>query len=50
MPTAGGGFEVYGSVNNVFDKGEPEQLRLFGNPLHFDPIGRNFKLGVRANF
>jgi len=50
VPTAGGGFEVYGSVNNVFDKGEPEQLRLFGNPLHFDPIGRNFKLGVRANF
>lgn len=41
-------FELFGAVNNVMDKGEPKQLRLFGNALHFDPVGRNFKIGVRA--
>jgi iron complex outermembrane receptor protein len=45
-----GKFEIYANINNVFDKGQPEQLRLIGNPLHFDPIGRFFKLGVRTNF
>jgi outer membrane receptor protein involved in Fe transport len=43
-------FEVFGTINNLFDKGEPEQLRLFGNGLYFDPIGRNYKVGVRARF
>lgn len=41
-------FEIFGTVNNVFDKGEPKQLRLFGNGLHYDPVGRAFKFGVRA--
>ncbi|RYE03827.1 MAG: TonB-dependent receptor [Sphingomonadales bacterium] len=41
-------FEVFGTVNNVLDKGEPKQLRLFGNGLYFDPVGRSFKIGVRA--
>ena len=45
-----GMFELYASINNVFDKGQPDQLRLIGNPLHFDPIGRYFKVGVRTNF
>ncbi|MEG3152561.1 TonB-dependent receptor [Sphingomonas sp. ZT3P38] len=45
-----GMFELYASINNVFDKGQPEQLRLIGNPLNFDPIGRYFKVGVRTNF
>jgi hypothetical protein len=49
-PIFGGKMQVYGSVNNVFDTEEPEQLRTFGNPLQFDPIGRAFRLGVRANW
>lgn len=49
-PGGRGKFEIYGNINNVFDKGQPKQLRLIGNPLHFDPIGRFFKLGVRTNF
>jgi len=43
-------WEVYGTVNNVLDKGEPEQLRLNGNSLNFDPIGRYFKVGVRSRW
>jgi outer membrane receptor protein involved in Fe transport len=52
FPWRGGAdrFEIFGTINNVFDSGEPKQLRLFGNGLYFDPIGRNFKLGVRARF
>jgi iron complex outermembrane receptor protein len=46
----GGDFEIYGSINNVFDKDEPSTLRLFGNALHFDPVGRAYKLGIRAKF
>ncbi|WP_250890503.1 TonB-dependent receptor plug domain-containing protein [Sphingobium nicotianae] len=46
----GGAFEVYGNINNVFDKGQPAQLRLIGNALHFDSIGRAFKIGIRATF
>lgn len=43
-------FEIFGTVNNVFDKDQPEELRLIGNPLHFDPIGRFFKIGVRTRW
>jgi iron complex outermembrane recepter protein len=43
-------FELYGSVNNVLDKGEPAQLRFFGNGLHFDPYGRAYKVGVRLHY
>lgn len=46
----GGAFEIYGSINNVMDTGQPRQLRLFGNPLHFDPIGRSFRIGARMNW
>jgi outer membrane receptor protein involved in Fe transport len=46
----GAKMQLYGSVNNVFDAEPPEQLRLFGNPLHFDPIGRAFRVGVRSNW
>lgn len=45
-----GKFEIFGNVNNVFDTQEPPQLRLIGNPLHFDPIGRAYKIGVTAKF
>jgi iron complex outermembrane receptor protein len=43
-------FEMFGTINNVFDKDPPGQLRLIGNPLHFDPIGRFFKVGVRTRW
>jgi iron complex outermembrane recepter protein len=46
----GGKLEVYVSVNNVFDKGQPKTLRLFGNPLHFDPVGRAYRIGARVNW
>lgn len=50
LPSADGAerWEVYGTINNVFDKGEPAQLRLTGNPLNFDPVGRYFKVGIRG--
>ncbi|MGI4881211.1 MAG: TonB-dependent receptor domain-containing protein, partial [Janthinobacterium lividum] len=41
-------FEIFGSMNNVLDKGEPPQLRIFGNALYYDPIGRSFRAGVRV--
>jgi hypothetical protein len=34
----------------VFDKSPPNTLRLFGNPLYFDPIGRFYKAGIRLKF
>ena len=41
-------YELFATMNNVLDKDEPAQLRLFGNAQQFDPIGRYFKVGVRA--
>lgn len=41
-------YEMFFTVNNVFDKQEPAQLRLFGNGLYFDPYGRYFKTGLRV--
>lgn len=41
-------FEIFATVNNVFDEGEPKQLRLIGNALHFDPVGRAYKIGISA--
>ncbi len=52
-PTAkifGAKMQIYGAVNNVFDTEEPDQLRLFGNPLQYDPVGRAFRLGIRSNW
>jgi iron complex outermembrane receptor protein len=42
--------EVFGGVNNVFDTDPPPELRLNGNGLYFSPVGRNYKIGVRAQF
>ncbi|HVY86973.1 MAG TPA: TonB-dependent receptor [Caulobacterales bacterium] len=42
--------ELFGGVTNVFDKDEPHQLRYTGNPLYFDPVGRAYKIGVRAHW
>jgi outer membrane receptor protein involved in Fe transport len=41
-------FEIFGSVNNALDKGQPKQLRLFGNGLYYDVVGRSFKVGFKA--
>jgi outer membrane receptor protein involved in Fe transport len=46
----GGNMQIYGAVNNVFDKSEPDQLRLYGNGVLFDPTGRAFRLGIRSNW
>jgi hypothetical protein len=50
LPDASGAdrFEIFGTINNVLDKGEPKLLRLFGNGLYFDPVDRAFRIGVRA--
>lgn len=39
--------ELYGLVTNLLDKSPPATLRIYGNPLYFDPIGRSFKVGLR---
>lgn len=44
------GMEIYGSVSNVFDKYPPVQLRFFGNPLHYDVVGRAYRIGFRTSF
>ncbi|PZU08022.1 TonB-dependent receptor [Sphingomonas sp.] len=41
-------YEAFVNVNNVFDRQEPDQLRLFGNGLYFDPYGRYFRVGLRV--
>jgi hypothetical protein len=46
----GAKMQVYGSITNVLDTEEPDQLRLFGNPLQYDPIGRAFRVGIRSNW
>lgn len=42
--------EFYWAVNNIGDTAPPPELRLFGNPLQYDPIGRTFRIGVRAQW
>ncbi len=46
----GGRMELYGAIYNVFDTEEPPELRLFGNPLQYDPVGRAFRIGLRSNW
>jgi outer membrane receptor protein involved in Fe transport len=46
----GNRLEVFGGVNNVFDIDPPPELRLNGNGLYFPPVGRNYKIGLRAKF
>jgi iron complex outermembrane receptor protein len=43
---------AYAAVNNVFDKEPPTAPSVAGNGnfILFDPIGRSFRLGVRASF
>jgi iron complex outermembrane receptor protein len=40
--------ELFGGINNLFDRDPPPNLRYTGNGLYFDPIGRTYKIGVRA--
>lgn len=40
--------QLFGSVYNLFDK-DPPFLRLYGNPVLFDAIGRSYRIGIRAS-
>lgn len=40
--------EMFGGVTNVLDTDPPPELRLNGNGLYFNPIGRAYKIGLRA--
>jgi len=45
--------EVFGIVNNLFDKDPPNQLPASGgvtNPVLYDVMGRSYKVGVRFQF
>ncbi len=42
--------ELFGGVTNVFDTDPPSELRFVGNPLYYNPIGRSYKIGLRANW
>ena len=44
------GVEVFGAINNLFDKDPPLAASAQGgtNQVYFDPIGRYFKVGVRV--
>jgi outer membrane receptor protein involved in Fe transport len=43
---------VFAGVNNVFDKEPPTAPSVAGNGnfILFDPIGRSYRLGMRARF
>ena len=49
-PLIGHSMEIYGAINNLLDAQPPSELRLFGNPLQYDPIGRAFRLGIRSSW
>jgi len=45
--------QVFGNVNNLFDKDPPLQGTGTGgstNPTFYDTVGRTFRIGLRANF
>jgi outer membrane receptor protein involved in Fe transport len=42
--------ELFGGISNLFDKDPPSNLRLSGNPVYFDPVGRSYKIGLRADW
>jgi len=42
--------ELFGGINNLFDKDPPSNLRFTGNGLYFDPVGRAFRFGVRGQW
>ena len=42
--------ELFGGINNLFDRDPPSNLRFTGNGLYFDPVGRAYKIGIRADW
>ncbi|MCW2392648.1 outer membrane receptor protein involved in Fe transport [Sphingobium sp. B1D7B] len=46
-------FQLFGAINNLLDQNPPNRIpSSFGvtNPALYDVIGRNFRIGVRADF
>lgn len=45
-------FQVWASLNNVFDKEPPFSQGFVGgaNPIYFDTLGRTYRVGMRVNF
>lgn len=52
--SGGPDFQVFGTINNLFDKDPPRSPALNGtnpvNTVYYDVIGRTFRVGVRAKF
>lgn len=48
----GEGFELFGRVNNLFNKAPPivPEFAFPTNPVYFDTIGRYYTIGARARF
>lgn len=42
--------ELFGGVNNVFNRAPPPELAWGGNPVYYDNIGRIYKIGLRADW
>lgn len=49
METDSRNIELFAAVTNVFDQ-DPPYLRLYGNPVLFDNIGRRYRIGLRTQF
>jgi hypothetical protein len=43
-------YELFGVTDNLFDKGQLKQLRLFGVGLSCGPFGQGFEVGARRRF
>lgn len=43
-------FELFGSVNNLFDKDPPPapETQFYTNPVYFDTLGRYYRFGARV--
>ena len=53
IDSGGRKLQVFGVVNNLFDKDPPNDLpSSYGvtNPVLYDPVGRSFKVGVRFTY
>jgi outer membrane receptor protein involved in Fe transport len=52
LPVRGATLQLFGAVNNVLDEEPPlSGLGVGGtNPVLFDTIGRNYRIGIRAAF
>ena len=52
LNTGGREFELFGAINNALDRDPPIMPGASGgtNQILYDPVGRAFKIGVRAKF